>query len=345
MRRTVKKIIATVLTAAMAIGATVPAYADMNNDIKNDEIGKQVCFRNNGHGQYILIQDTAIGAKNISMQAGNDIIQAEVTDREDFYQISENQYLVQAYSNVYTLAKKIHLNPFDFNANLDVLDSYNISEALKEDIKENIEKEQNKNNDNFTVDLYVPSVNNAKNTTNVEYFDYNGYRIRNTIVDYGYLSTDLIKKDGSKAKNEAAALKNFGLSCAGCIYKTVGIFGAGKSALDLYIAKYGAVSSGSATDKTYTTLLYNKYTKQTDCYNKAVSSWEEGCLSKSVYIYQNTTYQYYASNGKELFSQSPLSETYNSEHYTDVQFAINTAPVCYIDSDIYVTIYGKTVRL
>lgn len=147
------------------------------------------------------------------------------------------------------------------------------------------------------------------------------------------------------AKKKADAFVNFVLSSVGCASLTVGIFGAGKSALDFFISLHGPVLYGTNDDKTYSVLVYDKKTKETYYYNPYVEEWEEGCFSQYVKMKRNDTYQFYSSNGESELEKTPLNTEYTTEHYNDPLFAVYSAPICYIDAYIFTTLYGSTLRL
>lgn len=338
MKKQFKKILATILVTSMATSIGFPALAE--GTVNNFEDDTVIVFQNDGHGQYTKVH------KDLRMYENVDTIQAVSLENKDIFQVSEDQFLIPAYDNTYTLAEKIELDSTNVDNTISLLGTYEISDKLKDDIVENIERENENNNDDFYIDLFVPSAENeTKSAKSTNYFDYMGHKLRNVFVEYNNCSTEMIKQNGSSAKNKADSFVNFTISCVGCVSQTIGIFGAGKSALDMFIAFNGPVSVGTSQDKTYTSLLYNKKTMQTDCYSDSVSMWEEGCLSRYASIYQNSTYQFYSSNGKDKLIQTNLSTTYISKHYADYQFAINNAPVCYIDPYIYVNLYGTRIQL
>ena len=335
MKRWMKKFAAVVATAAMVCSVGMPAFAV--NEFNG--VG-EVTFQNDGHGQYTRLD---IREQVYNSVVGNEleVVQALPTEDEGFYKVSETQYLVQAYDDVYTMSSKVELDPIDVKANTEIFEMYEISEALQKDITENIERENRKNNSEFIVELYVPSTVMRETST----FQYNGHLLRNVVANYKGSSVGPIGKEGVGTKDKANSLFNAILSTVGVKSKTVSLFGAGKSALDVFIAVHGPVIVGTSDDKTWTMLDYNSHTKEIDYYNPIMACWEEGCLTRYAELTKNTTYQFYGSTGKSYTTEKTLSEVYTSEHYDDPQFAINTAPVLFIDGYIYTEFYDSKIKL
>lgn len=59
---------------------------------------------------------------------------------------------------------------------------------------------------------------------------------------------------------------------------------------------------------------------------------------------RNDTYQYYGATGDSYLCKTDLSTKYTSEHYNDPDFAVLSAPICYIDAPIFIKLYGASFR-
>lgn len=336
MKKKFKKAIAVILTMAMAMSVGVPAFA-MDNE------NKTVYFACDSEGRYTML-NTATLRSGQTME--KNIVQAQVTENDGFYKLSGNEYLVEAYDDVYTKAKKIPLNASDYSANKNIMEEYNLSNALKKDIEDTINMQKMNGNFALTVDLYVPSSSISNNTRafNDETFYYGHNNLmRNTYVNYGNCSTDMVKKEGTDTKNIADSFMNLVISSVGCISDYVAVFGIGMSALDFFEDAFGPVERGTSADKLYLALSYKKYTKQIDYYDPYIQEWGEGCLTRYVQVYEMNGQQFYGDTGATQPIQLPLNEEFTSQHYNDYQFAINTAPVCYIDPVITTMLLGTHV--
>lgn len=306
--------------------------ADTSNQIE------KIYFQYYGNGQY----GKTIETRTVNIDSR--IIEAIATESEDIYLVDGNEYLVQVSQDIYTLAEKIEIDETDFNANTSIFEMYSIPEKLRDDIEENIEREALNDNEDFSISLYVPA-NISLLSSSATDFTYQGHKLRNYIVDYNNCSVGPVNKNGSNAKNAAASLTNFVLSCVGCVSKTVTIFGLGVSAYDVYASIHGEVQYGSQGDKTYSLLVYDKKTKDTHYYDPYVQTWQEGCFSQYVKMKRNDTYQFYGATGKSELTKKTLSTTYWTEHYYDPLFAVQAAPVGFVDNYIFVNLYGTSCRL
>ena len=336
MKKTFKKAVAVILTMAMAMSVGVPAFA---SECEN----KTMYFVCDSEGRYTMLNTTTLRDGNT---VGKNIVQAQVTENDRFYKLSGNEYLIEAYGDVYTKAKKIPLNASDYSANKNIMEEYNLSNALKKDIEDTINMQKMNGNFALTVDLYVPASNDNSNTRAFDdetfYYGHNNL-MRNTYVNYGYCSTKTVEKNGTNVKNVADSFINLVISSVGCVSDNVAIFGIGMSALDFFEAVYGPVERGTSDDKIQTALSYNKYTKQIDYYDPYIQEWGEGCLARYVKVYEVNGMQFYGDTGKTQHIQQSVNKEYTSQHYNDYQFAIDTAPVCYIDPVITTTLYGTHI--
>ena len=112
MKKTFKKAVAVILTMAMAMSVGVPAFA---SECEN----KTMYFVCDSEGRYTMLNTTTLRDGNT---VGKNIVQAQVTENDRFYKLSGNEYLIEAYGDVYTKAKKIPLNASDYSANKNIMD-------------------------------------------------------------------------------------------------------------------------------------------------------------------------------------------------------------------------------
>lgn len=298
-------------------------------------------FYCDGNGKYVMINVSSYSQR---LNNDEDIIEALPTDSEEIFALNQNEYLIRAYDNVYFAANKISISGDFAQMSKALENSCEISDTLLADIDENITREQENENPDFEVELYVPT-GVTTNSTNSNEFTYNGHKLRHYLVNYKNCSTGMKEKNGTKTKDFASALVDFVISCVGCASATVSLFGAGKSALSVFTAAYGQVTVGSQDDRINTNLIYDKTTKEIQYYNPISKTWDDGCFTRSVTFTRNDTYQFYSSNGNSLLKQTSLNKAFYSEHYYDYQFAVETSPVLYIDDYIYATLYGNKIRL
>lgn len=327
-----KKFLAALLATVMVFNFGCVAFAANSSSSSKS-------FFNCGDGRYIDLASTRTALTNYS-----DVIEATPTKTDGILWIEESLYLVETTDSFYTLAEKVRLNSHNSSANETIYYAYNIPEKLQKDIAENIARENANGNLEFSVDLYVPPRASGQSTQELTYTTENGHKCKDYVVTYSNCRTEPVDKNGKNAKSHADALINFTLSAAGCASVVVGLFGAGKSAYDLFVDLFGSVPAGTQDDLTYTLLVYDKKTKDTFYYNPYIEEWEEGCFSYFVQMKRNDTYQYYGANGNSYLWKTDLSTKYTSEHYYDPEFAVLSAPVCYIDAPISIELYGTSFR-
>ena len=330
-----KRILSALLSLTLLISLSTPAFATSQS-----EGSDSLFFLDSGNGCYTLINTT-----RSTTTRSSELVKALPTETDGVFFISESLYLVESSQNIFTLSQKVSLNSVNNGANQEIFNTYGISERLQNDIAENIARERANGNSEFSVSLYVPASSSTRSGEETTYTTENGYTCKDYIVTYNNCRTDPVEKNGVSAKNFADAFINFVISSVGCVSTTVGLFGAGKSAFDLFVAAKGNVSHGTQSDLTYSLLIYDKKTKDTYYYNPYVREWEEGCFSQYVSMKRNDTYQYYVANGESQLIQTALTEKYWTEHYYDPEFAVYSAPICYIDAFIFVNLYGTSIRL
>lgn len=344
MKKWLKKTVAIILTAAMAMSAGMPALASEYSIPEASQI-----FINEGMGLYKRINSHTANTFSITNNDEVEMLTATSTTNEEIYKISETEYLLHAYDNFYTVASKVELNPTNYSANEATLEAFEISDALKNDIAENIEREQNNNNTDFSLSLYVPEKKSdvstyANPTTEQVVFAYGDHLMRRYVVEYENCTVGPARLSGTNTKNVADSAINLILSTVGLKYKEISIAGAAKSLLDYFVAAKGEVLTGTPNDYMETTVVYDKHTKQLDWYNPYYQDWEEGSLTRWVNVTKHFTVQYYSSVGQHYTHESTINEEYTSEHYDDYDFAIQMAPTCYIDPYIYGELYGYTLQ-
>lgn len=327
-----KKLLATLLTTVMVFNFGCIAFAANSNPASE-------LFLNCGDGRYVNFAPTRTTLTNHF-----DVIEATPTETDGILWIEESLYLLETTESFYTIAERVNLNSHNNNANQTIYNAYNIPERLQKDIAENIARENENGNPEFSVNLYVPPRASAQSTQELTYTTENGHKCKDYVVTYSNCRTDPVDKNGVDAKSHADSLINFTLSAVGCVSETVGIFGAGKSAYDLFADLFGSVKVGTQDDLTYSLLVYDKKTKDTFYYNPYIEEWEEGCFSYFVHMKRNDTYQFYGATGDSYLCKTDLSTKYTSEHYYDPDFAVLSAPICYIDAPIFIKLYGASFR-
>lgn len=330
-----RRITSILLVLALLISFPLTALAATPSKTSNS-----VFFLDAGDGRYLNI-----GSTDTATTRSSQLIEAFPTETDGIYLISDSLYLVETTQRFFTLSEKVNLNSRNNSSNQVIYNSYGISERLQKDIAENIARERDNGNLEFSINLYVPANNSARSSQETTYTTENGYTCKDYIVTYNNCRTDPVDKNGATAKTHADSFFNFVISAVGCVSTTVALFGAGKSAFDLFVDLHGSVSSGTQSDLTYSLLVYDKKTKDTYYLNPYVNEWEEGCFSQYVSMKRNDTYQYYASNGESELIKTTLTKTYWTEHYYDPEFAVYSAPICFIDGYIFVDLYGETIRL
>lgn len=311
---------------------------------QNDDVDNQV------EGYFIVTDEGVIrkiefGQTGTSTFNGDIIIQAKPVEHEGVYQLSENLYLSNAYDNIYTLSERIDIDTYSFSTTSQQFKNHEIPQNLLDDINDTIRIQNEIENDDFSVSIYVPSSYSTFASSNGTEYTYNGQRYKHYTVEYSNMSTNMIDHKGKSASTVADSIVNFVISAVGVSILTVGIFGAGKSAFDMFKAIYGTDIVGTSNDIVQTNIIYNKTSKETLWYNPYSRIWEDGCMSFRVRITRADTYQYYASTGDSHLIKTTLNTWYYSENYNNLQSGMDYAGLMYVDSPIYLTLYNYRVKL
>lgn len=275
-----------------------------------------------------------------------DIIRVSATEDEEIFHVQGDQYVTLVDKDVYLLVDRIDLDSTNYENNELILDEYEISDKLRENINKAINEQNEIGNKEFEISIFAPSeITTRGSSTSKTYYYYKDKYFRDTIVKYSNSSTPMIEKTGSKTKDAASGFSSFILSTASMVSKTVSAFSYGMSALDLFESIFGKVTYGSNTDRMYTLVLYDKLEKQTDM--QFGNEWQStGCISYKITLKRNDTYQLYESSGESYLCKQTLSTDYVSENYNNAaRTVLENFPTPVFDNAIKLKVYSTNIIL
>lgn len=358
-----KKIISFILVTAIMITISVPTYAAEKTENAIDMTNVFIC---NGHGEYILFDiDSNITENNEldSFSAENKITALPTVDEEIFKVCNSDKYLVLTANNKYLLSDKIDVDIQNFSNNIRVFEQYNISNYLKEDMQQVIEKQKELNNNFFTVELYAPALVVPEDNVSImsieplgtQYYTYY-YRGKNNnmkdySVKYSNLNTGMIKKSGTSTLSTAKNTTSLVISSASIVCEVVNVFGTyanvAISAYDLFKSLRGEVVTGTGDDYISTNLIYSRIVKETYAQDSVSKDYPNaGCVSHKVWLDHNETYQYYRTKGTGELTNTQIKKEIYTKHFknpapTAIDNGISTT---HYDLPLTTSLYGKTVK-
>lgn len=317
-----EKIISTLLIAAILLGSmpSVCAYNQEDKRSTEDTIKLEYV----GHGEFKLnnlTKETAVDINNIDSVKCGSVITAQSTNNSSIYQFSDEKYLMKVDNDTYLLADKKDININDFEQNRRIFNQYDINERSIESMEQVIASQIELGNDEFSIEIYVPSAVNSepatRGTTTTSYYSYvdehgDTWSLRDISIKYSNLSTPMVDKNGTSALSQSQAFANVVISATGTVSNVVSAFGVGASLYDLYVAIRGPVAYSSGSDRTYSLAVFDRIEKQSQFYSEGAGQYVDGKISHKVWVNRLDTYQYYGATGySELIKPSV-----NREHYS-----------------------------
>lgn len=319
----------------------VPAMAvEVEQQRENEET---ITVMSDGHGQYSLLQDRDDRMQG-TLSINQEVISAYATEDAGIYYVNGDKYLANVAEDTYIMLKRIPLN-VENDVDRDIIfQTYHVDDEMKNDIASIIESQKMVNNTEFTIDILVPDVvasSSSTSTPDPVYYTYNGNKMLDKFIKTSHLSVGTGEITGKNVKNLMSQLKNLVLSVGGTVVPAVGLFGAFDSALAFYEATKAPVAYGSASDRTYTNISYDKLIKST--YVGIGSSYIIGCKSQKVWLDTNFTYQYYQAIGQHYHGEVYLNQVrYTPSYNNAAAVALKSASSATIDASIKTMIHGVT---
>lgn len=295
------------------------------------------------------VREITTDARESTSDVVSDIVYATSTEYDGIYQLNDDKYVANVKDDIFLLVEKEDLNLEDIEANELIFEKNNLTSDLIQSIEENIQQQKAIENEDFEVSIFAPATintkaSNARARSETSYYTYDGYNFKDTIVTYKNGSSGMQEiAAGTKTKNIASKLINLVISAVGIRSKSVSIFGAGLSALDVFVVDKGPVSYGAVKDRLSGNLIYDKYEKLTAMADNGGSSYTFGyCTSYKVYIQRCDVYQFYVSTGESLTEEQGIWEYQYSENYLNPARKIenNLPKTTYTDGRIYSTFFG-----
>lgn len=317
-------------------------------------------LRSVGHGEFMINDAISTQTENIANTASDavagEVIFAEPTADVEILKTSEGKYLVQVTEDSYLLTDKVNVELDDVNASRQILEEYNVPEKNIQEMEEIITYQKSIGNDEFAVDLYLPSeisavstgdVSTLGMTTKTTYYTYEDakgteWKMRDVNTKYTNVPTGMIEEKGVTAKEKAQAFVNVVLSAVGTKNVPVSLFGVGKSLYDLYVLNQGPVAQSKSGDYTSACAIYDRIEKVSQNYIQATGKYVSAKTSHKVWINRVDTYQFYSSTGKSDSSQVSVNKEKYSQYWDNGEKTL--AKIGWED---YVTIklYNTTVVL
>lgn len=312
-----------------------------------------------GHGEFEISEGLSMGLINENMNtlSDGDRVRVIETEDEEIYKINDNKYLTLAYDNKYLLSDKIDVCIDDYESNHNMFERYEISQNLRDEIRDVIDKQKELGNDDFKIEIFAPSIAQnsdvqimADEPLGYSYYTYNYYNqtfyMRDYSVKYHNVRTDDYEESGAATLNKAKAFINFIIAITSNWSDTISAFSLGQSAYDVYSAMWGPVGSGSSSDIMRTALVYSWIHKETiarDLYGEYAGS---GCSSYKAWLDHHETYQYYGAVGEGYLTKPYIGEELYSEHFQNpAPTAIDYGYTGYTDYFLRTTIHGRSVVL
>ena len=294
----------------------------------------------NGHGQYSAISLNSNGTNTYSSSV-KDTLTAYATKDSDLFYVSGDTYLAEVVEDTYLMVQRIPLNTESAEANAAILEKYQLDSDTQDDIAAAIEGQKAIGNEDFEIDLFAPNV--AKSVTYPEsnYYTYNGNKMLDKFIKYSNMSVSTGEITGTSVRSTMSAFKNLILSAGGITIPAVGLFGLADSALAFYQNAKGTVSKGTASDKTYTNISYDKLVKKTSF--GLGSSYLLGCTATKVWLNTNATYQYYQAVGQHHYGEVYLNQTRYTPSYNNAAYvALHNTVTPHDDGSMKAVIRGVT---
>ena len=347
---TMKKMISLALAACMALALAAPAGATGTSPKSNvDEVSKNdvVVLKENDDGTFTLIGAVG-GSGNRAPVQGVTTSATVVRDQDmDILHLSGNQYLTKAYDNVYAKAERVDFNTESYEANIPLINEYDISDEYAQDIREIIESQKAVGNADVEISVYVgeeyPAVN--ADMTEAEYTTLAAAANENVKEDIlearNYLTPwrDVVR--GKTARDVAKSIANLVVATGGLISAPVSLFGAGMTALAEYqnfFNKQITVPAGSDWQQLRFKFDWLKKTSKVNTPAGALT----GCISQKLWIAYYYHNQFFAQVGKEHQTSKYVNLNHKSKSWDDSKaIALKNYHSTVIDPDFTTTIGGK----
>jgi len=324
-----KKMMSLALALAMCLSLCVPAFAATSAESKSSENATAI-FTDCGNGLY----QPATG-NSLRVISSDSTIQATSTENSDIYCIES-----RSFDNNYVLTERQEVDVDTF----DPEDYSDIPVEVLENIKVEIEKQQQVGNEEFTVAIYAPASATARNYWGGIY-TYGPYQLKDYFVELGNARTGWVEKKGTTASTWSSELTSVVISVVGLKSKKVSIFSTGISVLD-YALKQAGISKLSKTtsnDSVEEDTVYSKLGKST--YVLDNDAWLFSLGTTKVTLKELNTYSFFTETGSTSYISSNPNTTLTSENYDNPRMAIQMLGVGFFDDPIEHTVMGKSFAM
>ncbi len=354
-----KRILAIVLSAVMFCSLMPAAFAA--DRIVEADVPESIRMESIGHGEFVINKSPLKALKPAINTAASaekgDTVLVTPTKDEEIFQTSDGKYLVQATESSYLLTDKVSVDVDSVENSRSMMEAYDIPSKTIDEMKAVAAAQKAIGNDEFSVDLYVPSAISGGDivpyagTTTVSYYNYKdktGYswKMKDVSIKYSNLhSSDWLKYQGSGTLSKAKATVNVILAAAGTI-NTIGKFttaaGVVASLYDLYVAIRGPVVSSDGRDYMSSMIIFDRIEKQTHVSNATTGTYQLAKTSHKVWVNRLDTYQFYAKKGVSQLVKPNVNKVHYSQYWGNGEKAVSR-----IGWEDYVkcTLYGVTVKL
>lgn len=350
---TMKKMISLALATCLALALAAPAGATGTSAKSNvDEMSKNdvVVLKENDDGTFTLIGAVG-GSGNRAPVQGTTTSATVVRDQDmDILHLSGNQYLTKAYDNVYARAERVDFNTESYEANIPLINEYDISDEYAQNIQEVIESQKAVGNADVEISVYVgeayPAVN--ADATEAEYTTFatttnenvkeNILEIRNYLTPWRDIVT------GTTARDVAKSIVNLVVAGGGLASTSISLFGAGMTALAEYQNFFNEQITVPAGNDWQQVRFKFDWLKKTSKVNTPAGALT-GCISQKLWIAYYYHNQFFAQVGKEHQTSKYVNINKSSKSWKNsVDIALKNYHSTVIDPDFTTKIGGKQFK-
>ena len=377
------RIVVTILLS-MALICTPSTFAFANDIIPGDlsgeaddstsiNPGETLTFEYDGNGMFTLLQekpsDSTPRALSLNELNNGGLIDATAEDTAIF-KVGEDKFLIQADGSIYTLADELYVDYREpekwFEGHKDSF----ITDAVKNAIITDIERQNGAFDDNYEIVIYVPASITSTSRENpriiipsdpgsgedpgyddstTSEYTYNSYTLRTTVIRYGRTGT-LTQYLSTNWRAVLSIVQDVFFTMAGFSDTPIGAFLNYLNALLLFTNLF-SVQTGDEIDKVEMNVGYYYYQKYTHVKDSMTNEWYTSLGTHHVKI---NNYYYAALLASIGTVQS--SSTYNvsknaySSHYSAPSAAAiasyNSNPLnIETDAHIYLKFINKTLKM
>ena len=320
-----KKLVSLFLALAMCLGLCVPAFA------ADTSRNSPTLFIEGANGLY---KQANIGFTQAFSELST--VSATPTQNSNIFYVSSNNYLVRTFEDNYVLSERYNVDIHTF----DPEDYLDIPIDVLEQLAEEINKQLQLKNEDFTATIYAPIT--ASSTTRNHWgsiYSYGPYQLKDYFIELGNSHTGWVEKTGKSASDWAAKLYDAVLSTTGVVSKHVSVISAGISVLDFALEAAGIKVVPRASSDDYVTVdtVFNKLGKST--YVLENGDWQFSLQTASATVTTINTYCFYPETGKTPMSTSNPNTSIATENYNNPRKAIEMLGVGYSDDPIRYTVW------